>query len=262
MATVRDIIAHIESLLGRPLNFEEGIHHGTADAEVKTAAVSWMASPEAITYAGELGAQLLIGHESLYFPYDAAVRNDNPPGWRDWPTNARRRALLEKYGMAFLRLHSSMDELTILDEFASTLGLGKPIFRRGFVRIYEIPECTYGELIEHVKSRIGLEHVRVSLAEMRDKKVRRVGLPWGGMGLFVNVSYIQELISQGVDVLIAGESDNYGFRFAAECGVPMIETSHETSELPGIERFTKILEEAFPHLNIAFYKDERIWTWC
>ena len=57
--------------------------------------------------------------------------------------------------------------------------------------------------------------------------VSRIGLPWGGLGLFVNVGYQQALVEQGCDLFIAGESDNYGFRFAQECGIPMIETSHE-----------------------------------
>ncbi|NOY75007.1 MAG: hypothetical protein GXP32_04360 [Kiritimatiellaeota bacterium] len=58
----------------------------------------------------------------------------------------------------------------------------------------------------------------------------RVGLPWGGLGLFVNVAYQQFLFEHGCDVFIAGESDNMGFRFAEECGIPMIETSHEVNK--------------------------------
>ena len=79
--------------------------------------------------------------------------------------------------------------------------------------------------------------LRVSAARGMDQVVHRVGLPWGGLGLFVNVGYQQRLIEQGCDVFIAGESDNYGFRFAAECGIPMIETSHELSENDGLQRF-------------------------
>ena len=46
-----------------------------------------------------------------------------------------------------------------------------------------------------------------------------VGLPWGGLGLFVNVGYQQALVARDCDVFIAGESDNLGFRFAVESGV-------------------------------------------
>jgi len=259
--TVRDIVAYVERSAGHPLHWEEGVHHGSPEAEVSSVVVSWMATPDAIERAGALGAQLLIGHESLYYPYDASVRSDNPEGWRDWPVNVRRREALERHGLTFLRVHTSMDEMTILDDFASMLGLGRPVVRQGLVRVYEIPECTYGELIERVKSRTGMDRVRATLADEPGRKVRRVGLPWGGLGLFVNVDYQRQVLAHGADVLIAGESDNYGFRFAQECGVPMIETSHEISENPGIERFARMLGAEFPGLAVSYYEVGRVWRW-
>jgi putative NIF3 family GTP cyclohydrolase 1 type 2 len=60
-------------------------------------------------------------------------------------------------------------------------------------------------------------------------------------------------------VFIAGESDNYGFRFAEECGIPMIETSHEISENPGLRRFSGMLAKAFPQVEIRFYQNECVW---
>ena len=50
-----------------------------------------------------------------------------------------------------------------------------------------------------------------------------------------------------------------GFRFAAECGIPMIETSHELSENPGLRRFTAMLMDAFPGVEFRFYENECIW---
>jgi putative NIF3 family GTP cyclohydrolase 1 type 2 len=264
VTTVRDIIKQVETLAGHPLTREEGVHHGSENCEVGSVAVAWMATGEALESAGawgEGGADLFIGHESLYYPYDASVRDDNPDGWEGWRANARRREALERSGMTFLRLHTSMDEITILDDFAEVLGLGEPVVRDGNVRVHEIPECTYGELIEHVKARTGMDHVRVTFPDRLGRKVRRVGLPWGGLGLFVNVAFQQRVLAHGVDVLIAGESDNYGFRFAAEWDVPMIETSHETSENPGIRRFADVLAGAFPGLKVRFHENTRVWGW-
>ena len=86
-----------------------------------------------------------------------------------------------------------------------------------------------------------------------------MGLPWGGMGLFVNVAYQQELIELGCDVFIAGETDNYGFRFAEECDIPMIETSHELSENPGLRHFTDMLAAAFSGLDVRFFETPCVW---
>lgn len=101
--------------------------------------------------------------------------------------------------------------------------------------------------------------IRVANAGNQKHKVKRVGLPWGGLGLFVNVGYQQQLIELGCDVFIAGEADNYGFRFAVESGVAMIETSHEVSENPGLATFTELLAQAFPKVTFRFHENDCIW---
>ena len=267
MPTASDIIpgciaAYIESHTGHPLKPDEGVQHGCAETAVRSMMICWMATPDAIEEAGRKKVDLLIGHESLYYPYDAANRSDNPPGWQEWQVNRQRRELLDRYGLTFLRLHGSADEICIFDDFAALLELGAPLYQDGLVKIYEIAECSLGALIEHVKCKTGMAHLRVALAGGLDRAVRRIGLPWGGLGLFVNVGYQQRLVELGCDVFIAGESDNYGLRFAAECGIPMIETSHEISENPGLRHLAAILGQAFTGLAVHFYENRCIWQWA
>ena len=253
----------MESLSGHPLNRDEGVQHGRADRNVSGVTVCWMATPEAIraTVPCSGGDELLIGHESLYYPYDV-INSPNPPsGWEDWQVNRQRRELLTEHDLTFLRVHGSLDEICIFDDFVARLGLAAPVYADGLVKVFEIEPCTLEELVERVKARMGMPALRVSAARGMDQVVHRVGLPWGGLGLFVNVGYQQRLIEQGCDVFIAGESDNYGFRFAAECGIPMIETSHELSENDGLQRFS---EHAFPSLPglalLHFFENTCAWT--
>ncbi|MCU0522882.1 MAG: Nif3-like dinuclear metal center hexameric protein, partial [Anaerolineae bacterium] len=166
------------------------------------------------------------GHESLYYPYEAPYIDRLPADWASWPTNQQRHDLLAAHDLTFLRLHESVDEICVLDNFANVLELGAPVVAQGLLKVYEIPRCSLGALTSHVKACLGLQSVRVSPVAGLDQQVHRVGLPWGGLGLFVNVGYQQELIERACDVFIAGESDNYGFRFSQEIGIPMIETSH------------------------------------
>ena len=182
-----------------------------------------------------------------------------PADWRDWPVNRQIHHLLEQYGLSFLRLHFSVDEISIYDEFAALLGLGQPVRCSGLAKVYEIPPTPVAVLLEQVKVQTGMDHVRAALLGDPQRLVQRVGLPWGGMGLSANVAYMQELVAQGCDVFIAGETDNYGFRFAAGCGIPMIETSHEVSENPGLARFTRMLAQQFTDVDYAFYENRRIW---
>jgi putative NIF3 family GTP cyclohydrolase 1 type 2 len=257
---INDIINKIEDISGHSLNSDEGIHHGESNKTVDGLTVCWMATPQAIRFAGEAGHNLLICHESLYYPYDVINSQDKPDGWENWQVNRQRKELLEKYDLSCLRIHGSADEISIFDIFAEDLGLGAPSFEDGFVKVFDIPQCSLGDLIERVKERMRMSYVRVSTVTGLDQKVSRVGLPWGGMGLFVNIGYQQSLLEQNCDVFIAGESDNYGFRFAKECGIPMIETSHEISENNGCRKFATILANEFSELKINFYENKCAWN--
>jgi putative NIF3 family GTP cyclohydrolase 1 type 2 len=259
VTTIEEISRYVTALTGHGLNRDEGVQHGAAERRVHGVTVAWMATPDAIRAAGEAGHELLIGHESLYFPYDVVTMEAPPEGWEDWQVNRQRREGLARYGLSFLRLHGSVDEICIFDTFAEMLELGEPVYVEGLVKVYEISSCTLGELVERVKARVGMAAVRVAPVGGMERRVSRVGLPWGGLGLFVNVGYQQQLIAQGCDVFVAGESDNYGFRFAAECGIPMIETSHEVSENQGLARFTELLAAEFPEVRWRFWEEGCVW---
>jgi putative NIF3 family GTP cyclohydrolase 1 type 2 len=256
---ISDIIQYVESEAGHRLNRDEGIQHGNADRLVRGATVAWMASPDAIRAAGAARHDLLIGHESLYYPYDAVIAENPPMGWREWKVNRHRYDLLERYQLSFVRLHGCVDKICIFDKFAEQLDLGQAVYADGLVKVYEITPCPLGDLVERVKKSMGMAHVRVAPWGAARRIVHRVGLPWGGLGLCINVGYQQQLVEQGCDVFIAGESDSYGFHFAAECGIPMIETSHEISENPGLRDFTARLAAAFPGVAFKFYENNCVW---
>lgn len=259
MTSLVDIIDYVESRTGHRLNSDEGVLHRDSELFVTGVTVAWMATPDAIQATGESGHELLIAHESLYYPYNVP-KIDNPPAdWEEWKVNRQRSSLLEQYSLALLRLHGSVDEICIFDTFAETLELGEAVFVDGLVKVYEIPACPLHALVDRVKEQVGMPHLRVAAAGDMNQTVCRVGLPWGGLGLFVNVSYQQHLVDQECDVFIAGESDSYGFRFAVESGIPMIETSHEVSENQGLNRFTSMLADAFVDVEFRFHENECIW---
>ena len=197
MVRVKDIIEYVESLSGHSLNTDEGVQYGRADAQVQKALVCWMATRNALERAGKIGCGLVIGHESLYYPYDAAVRKDNSASWQEWQTNYQRSSLLKKHNLNFARIHGSLDEICIFDDFAAMLGLGEAVETNGLAKVYQIPLCTLESLVKRVKKIMGMNKVRVSAPKGMEQKVGRVGLPWGGLGLFVNVKYQQELIKKG-----------------------------------------------------------------
>ncbi|MBN1553376.1 MAG: Nif3-like dinuclear metal center hexameric protein [Phycisphaerae bacterium] len=246
MTTPSDIIKVIETWSGRPLNGDEYVTFGSRTAAVRGITVAWTVTPRVIAAAAKAGHNCIVHHESLLYPYPAFTAG-HERAYLSWPTNVQRLRLLSKQEMTTIRIHGTADELRIFDAFAAQLGLGQPVADDGagryWAKVFASPVATFGELLEHVKRAVGMKALRVTREES-GRPVKRIALPWGGVGLFVNVGNVQDMLNLGVDTLICGETDNYGFRFAEEVGVAVIETSHEVSEAEGLKQFAERLNDA------------------
>ena len=97
-----------------------------------------------------------------------------------------------------------------------------------------------------------MKHLRVCGDPQRI--VKCPALPWGGLGLSVNVGFIEGLLQYRPDVLIAGESDEYAMVYAIDADIPLIETSHAASENPGLRHFTEHLAASSPGLKVVFHE--------
>ena len=139
------------------------------------------------------------------------------------------------------------------------MGFPEPSIEEKLVKLYDIEPLTIGDMVERVKKALSLDTVRVTPCDLK-KKVKRIGLPWRGMGLSVNVSYQERLLRHNPDLFIAGESDCYGFIYAIDAGVPMIETSHEASENIGLKNFANKLKKDMQGIKITFYENGRPWV--
>lgn len=206
-----------------------------------------MATLEALEAAAARGCNLVICHEQLHYPYDF----QSPPlhDALTWRVNRMRFSALANHGLTVYRAHGQADRFSIVDDFGDLIGMPAPAVNQGLCRIYEIAPTTVGELAEQVKARMGLGHLRVSgdLAAT----VRRVGSAIGGLGLSLNVGFINALLDYGADVLVAGECDEYAFRYTEDAGVPMIETAHSVSENPGLATFARAIGAQFPGLPVV-----------
>ena len=251
----KDVIKWVEATTKSALHAEEGVHHGPDDVDVTGITVCWKASPGAIAEAGARGDGLLRGHESLHYPYYFDFDPDRTPGWSQWGINQRRTAALDMHGQTYLRLHASIDRLCVAADMAKWLQLGEPADDGKDSWTYDIPPCRLRELVAKVKRISGMPAVRVAAPKGLDHKVTRLGLLVGGAGLCPNGTAFEPGVRSGVDVFVAGETDNYGFRYAAECGAALIETSHEVCENPGLRHFSQMVAERFPDLRVTFYEN-------
>jgi putative NIF3 family GTP cyclohydrolase 1 type 2 len=241
----------------RDLGMDEGFRWGDPEVEVTGVMVAFFQVVEAIEACAEAGMNLLIVHELLQMPYP----------WRTgggleqhltWPVNYNRISRLATHDITLFRAHGTLDHFCIQEAFVDLLGLGEPIVEDGFTSLFEVERQPLGELVEEVKSRTGLPAVRV-MGDL-ERKVSRVGLPWGGTGLSVNAGFLNGVIEHDPEVLIAGESDEYAMRMVRDCDVALIETGHAVSEEPGLERFAEYLDESFPELPVVFHRCEPAWV--
>ena len=260
MLTVTDIHQWLEQQVGRPLSSDEGVMYGDVHRPIHHVSVTWMPSPGNIRDAADAGSDLLIHHEALLYPYP--FQDGIPADALRWNVNRLRMTALAETGLTATRLHGTLDELCIFETFTEQLGLRDPCKCGSDYcqRVFQIEPTPYAELIEKVKRAVGLTAVRTTHLQP-DRLVRRVGVPWGGLGLLVNVGYQQQLLDlcHDIDVMIMGETDSYGFRFSTELGIDVIECSHELSENRGLQRFSEMLADAFPGLTVQFIDEPCVW---
>ena len=251
------LIARVAALTGHGPGIEEYVTFGDPSRDISSILVAWCVDDAVIDAAVAQGCDCIVHHESLLHPYPLGTGNRERE-YLAWPVNQHKLARLQEHRLVCCRLHASADELVIYRAEAASLELGDG-FSDGeyyFSRVFQSPVTTFGELIGLVKRRWKMPSVRVYGDVAR--KVSTIGLAWGGMGLFVNVGYLQRMVRLGADTIVCGETDSMGFRFCVEQQLPIIETSHEASENTGLREFASFLERTFS-LPTMFYEIAPVW---
>ena len=241
--------------LSPPLGGEEGFRFGDPSVEVTGILVTWMATRDAIQSAADRGWNLVICHEDPFFPYSGAGALETSITWR---VNRERIAVCARHGITILRAHGTLDRMCVVDEFARAAGLhGSDVREEGLARTFTIPETTLADFAEQVRANLGLPRVRVVGA--LDRRITRVGIAVGGIGLSFNIAFWEILLRHGAQVVLAGETDEYAMHYAADNDIGIVETTHAISENPGLRRFCAVLRERFPEVPVEFHECGVAW---
>ncbi len=262
--TARGLERVLSDLCSKPLSADEGLKFGNPHAPIIGILNCWTFNAEVAALARQENCNLILSHESLFVPY--GIGEGTPFGgfagdYLTWPANARRTHELVKSDLQFVRFHGHADQVCVFSAFAEQLGLTDVLAPGplGYDAVYQHTPRTVGEWIEHVKNSTDMNTLRVASFDT-SRLVTKIGLAWGGMGLFVNIGYPIKLIELGAELIIAGETDNYGFRFMQESGVDVIECSHEISENRGIAKLGDLLREELNGLKIVDYCNPCVWS--
>lgn len=253
-----DLLVPIEEVTGsNHMQWPDGSFvNGESTTPVKGVLVTWMADAKALRTAAERGCNVVLCHESpLYgekheLPPYRWLNPGNDCSELEWHPNAARRALIKRHNLTLVWCHYGLDRFPIYDSFAEALGLDNPCHEQGWETVYQLPKAvTVMQLTKTVKQRLGITGT-VRVAGDLARKVSRVVSLWGGIGLYSNVYWLRQGITHGAEVAVAGEMDEYLMHYAAEAGIPVIETSHRLSEEFGVRKYAEVLRRRYPGLNV------------
>lgn len=223
---------------------------GDPSQEITGIAICFLATTEVIEKAVQMGANLIITHEPLFYNHLDAT---------DWlakhPTYQAKRGLIQNSGVVIWRFH---DYLHSLPPDSTIMGLLHELNWEAYAPpeqsfVCNIPPMTLLALAEWVKQRLGLGAVQV----VGDLELicKRIGLLPGFPPAEMQIGVLD---SQGVDVLITGEIHEWEtseyVRDAAYLGFKkgLIVIGHLASEEPGMKWIIPWLKERLPGIPIQF----------
>ncbi|NQT58269.1 MAG: Nif3-like dinuclear metal center hexameric protein [Bacteroidetes bacterium] len=233
---------------------ELGFVFGDPEIQVTGLGCVWCVHLESIQQCIENNINMIICHESAWL-YSQTSPWYNAPDDSHIIPNQKRRELLKKHGITVYRSHSNWDALPvngIADSAVTALGIAglKTISRQKFFSVMELPKTmTIQELQKHVETGLGYGGCR--LFGNKNKQIDRFAFLIGGFG--ENQLHMpQTAMELGAEAIIIGEMSEFIVLASLDMGLPVIESLHSVSEIPGIKRQAAILTDQFPELPVKY----------
>lgn len=223
----------IEEATGEPLSETvDTLKAGNRDMEVTGIITTMFATVPVIEYAIEVGANFIIPHEPTFYNH-----LDETDWLQDDETFQYKSDLLEKNEIAIWRNHDYIHRHNpdgVYSGFLDKLMWKPYVVDESNPRVLEIPEIRLSELINHVKTRLGIDTVRYLGSE--NHRIKKVLLLPGAMG---GENHIRLVSEHSPDVLLIGEAQEWTTpeyirdRSASEMETSLIVLGHADSEDPG-----------------------------
>ena len=243
---------------------ELGFIYGDGDVELTGLSVCWSPTLEVVRRTGELGHNMIVSHEPLFFQSRWSVDAEAGDTWfeerpdAEKTVNRNRVTALDAICTCVYRAHSNWDpapEIGIVDALATDLELGPALKRGKYSTVHEIEPIAVRDLAKRVKYILGTGPLRV-VGDL-ERTVTRVGTLVGGLGQMFNSP--EEMDLMGAEAVVAGECLAYTFWSAIEHDVAIIEAGHCSSENPGMQAMAKWLAEKYPDLKVQFLDSGEPW---
>ncbi|MHB9023980.1 MAG: Nif3-like dinuclear metal center hexameric protein [Armatimonadota bacterium] len=251
---IADIFEEIAPLDSGVPGDQLGFQWGNADDQVTGVGCVWCAHSDSIRRCVQRGLNLIICHERLWMHAQDSPWYDGPDELHILP-NRQRRELLERHRMIVYRSHSNWDGLVndgIADQALAALGLSglQQVSRQKYFSVQELPAPLSARELQ-CAAEAGLGYTGSRLFGDPEQRIRRFAFLIGGFG--ENQYHIPQVaMEMGAEAVILGEMSEFIVIACREMGLPVIETLHSVSEIPGIKRQAEVLAARLPGLRVEY----------
>ena len=257
--TVQNVLDRLMEPVGPIQNTVDTLKFGNPNMEVKGIAATFMATQQVIEQAIDLGVNLLITHEGLFYSH-----MDNPDILEESKVVHEKKRLIEESGIAVFRLHDYVHQYQPDGIMA---GLIEALEWKPFVEknaststIVNIPPMNVREIAQYVKTKLGIEFVRT--AGELSQNCTRIGLLAGYRG--GGALSIPLFEKEDLDLIISGEGPEWEtpefVRDAAYQGKrkALMVLGHAESEAPGMKYLAEWMETVFPDIPVHFIPEKAL----
>lgn len=221
---------------------------GDPEVEVEGIAVAWQATTEAVSRAMDLGCNLFVTHEPVFYRH-----MDDDDSVFTAPHARRKLDMIGESGVTIFRCHDVWDrmpEVGIVDSWAAHLGLGGRIAADEFHSVHPSPAPTLMDLARYVVGHTrDLGQDSVEMVGDPAAKVSRAAIGCGA------ITHYEAMVNLGADVIIGtddGMSYWNGGAWALDAGIPLVLVNHCTAEEPGMLSLAAYIRERFPGIRTEF----------
>jgi putative NIF3 family GTP cyclohydrolase 1 type 2 len=260
--TVQQVIDLIlKSIPGAPFKQTvDTVKAGSPDQEVTGIVTTMFATNEVIEKAASSGANFIIAHEPTFYSH-----TDETSWLQQDPVYRYKAELLKKHNMVVWRFHDYihahrpdgvlMGVLTALD--------WQKYYNDNNPRLITLPTTTLKNITEHVKSRLGIPHLKM-IGNM-EQVISRIALIPGAAG---GKMQIETLAKEKPDLLICGELNEWetseyvrDMRYMGSKTCLLV-LGHIVSEEPGLEWLVHWLQPQIPEIKITHIPSTDAFTWA
>jgi putative NIF3 family GTP cyclohydrolase 1 type 2 len=258
--TVQDIIDLIlKEIPGAPFKQTvDTIKSGSGDQKVTGIVTTMFATVDVIKQAAQLNANFIIAHEPTFYNHTDDI---------NWVPNnevvKQKQELLKKNNIAIWRFHDYWHA-------HRPDGIGYGVLKKaGWLEYYKpgemilnIPRGSLKEIIQHLKSSLVIDHVRV-IGNL-SQSCERIALIPGAAGGQMQISLVEK---EKPDLLIVGEVHEWETAEYIRDGrllgskTSLIILGHSVSEEPGMEYLVEWLQPKVAEIKITHIASNSPFAW-